>query len=200
VRSERPAKGDARENALLEAAERLLEAGQFADASVADLARAASISRANFYFYFASKQALLASVVDAAVGKFNNQILLALDATESPAVSLRSTVAAAAQLWWEHRAVLSASYELGASIPEVYDRTMANLAVVRAPTVELLQRYGKVPEARDLEAATGLVAALTFMSERSFYHLMRSDPTIADRDELTERLARIWLRAFGLED
>jgi AcrR family transcriptional regulator len=199
-RSERPAKGDSRERALIETAERLLEAGEFEQASVADLTRAANISRATFYFYFASKQAVLASVVDAAITTFNSQILSALDETGSPSKAVRSTVTAAAELWWDHRAVLIASFELGSSIPEVYDRTMANQAIVREPTVELLRRYGTVPEAGDPDAALALVTALTFMSERSFYHLMRDNPSIGQRDQLADRLARIWLRSFGLPE
>jgi AcrR family transcriptional regulator len=200
-RGERPAKGDRREQALLAAAQRLLASGDFAAASVADLAHEAEISRAGFYFYFASKQALLASVIDSAVSQFNAEIAAVLTPgrKRSPVAALRATVQAAAELWWDHRAVLVASVELGATIPEVYERTMANLAVVRAPTVALLLRAGTVPEAQDPDEATRLVMALTLMSERNFYDLMRGRPTLADRAELVDRLTRIWVRSFGLE-
>jgi AcrR family transcriptional regulator len=200
-RAERPSKGDQRERALASAAERLLESGQFASASVADIAREAHLSRASFYFYFASKQALLAHVIDAAVQQFNDDIVTTLDPkdTRSPAQALAATVAAAAQLWWNHRTVLVASVELGAAIPEAYERTMQNFAIVRAPTVALLQRDGRVPEAADPDAATRLVTALMLMTERSFFDLMRGTPTISERDELTALLVTIWLRAFGLD-
>jgi hypothetical protein len=38
------------------------------------------------------------------------------------------------------------------------------------------------------------------MSERNFFHLMRGNPTIGDRESLTATLQRIWLRSFGLDD
>jgi TetR/AcrR family transcriptional regulator, ethionamide resistance regulator len=200
-RAERPSKGDLREQALLQAAERLLGAGVFADASVADIAREAQISRASFYFYFASKNALLACVIDTAVQGFNEQIMLTLDPADSrsPAEALAATVAAAGQLWWDHRAVLVASVELGASIPEAYERTKENLAIVAVPTVALLQRHGRVPEASNYESASRLVTALSLMTERSFFDLLRGTPSIAQRNELTELLTTIWLRAFGLD-
>lgn len=71
---------------------------------------------------------------------------------------------------------------------------MANIAVVREPTVALLRRHGQVPEAHDAEQ---LVTALILMTERTFYDLMRGTPTLAQRDALTTRLTRIWQRAFG---
>jgi TetR/AcrR family transcriptional regulator, ethionamide resistance regulator len=197
----RMSKGDRREQALLEAAERLLAEGRFADVSVAQLAEEAGISRAGFYFYFASKDVLLASVVDRAVRDFNERIAadLAPDAGTSPAEQLRGSVFAAADLWWQHRTVLLASVELGTALPEVYQRTIDNIAVVAQPTVALLRRHGTVPEADDEEEATQLVMALILMSERNLHHAMRERPSRAQLDALAERLARIWLRAFGLE-
>ncbi len=199
-RAERPSKGDRRERALLDAAARLLEAGSFAEASVAVIAEEAEISRASFYFYFSSKQALLASLIDEAVLDFTLRILDVVDEDDAsaPAEAVAATVRAAADLWWDHRTVLLASVELGASIPEVYQRNLDNFAIVRAPTVELLQRHGRVPEAHDLEQATQLVMVLMLMTERNFYDLVRGTPTTADRDALTARLTTVWLRAFGL--
>ena len=199
ARPDRPTKGDRRERALIEAAERLLGEGTFEQASVTELAQAAGISRANFYFYFVSKQALLASVIDAAVEQFNARIAgqLAPAENQPPAALIKASVEAAADLWWEHRTVLLASVELGAHIPEVYERTMSNVAVVRAPTVALLRHHGQVPEAADPDESERLVTALILMTERNFYDLMRTDPTRTDLQQLTERLTRIWQRAFG---
>ena len=202
LRDSAPSKGDRREQALVAAAQRMLADGTFEEASVADLATEADISRAAFYFYFASKQALLASVVDSAVSQFNAQILAELDpdVDTDPSEALRATVRAAGTLWWDHRAVLEASYDLGTSLPEVYDRSMRNIGVVTAPTVELLLRHSTVREARNREDAEKLVTALVLMSERNFYDLMRRDPTKADLDALIELLSGIWLRAFGFDE
>jgi len=201
-RRETPSKGDLRERALLDAARRLLEQGTFADVSVAEIAQEAHISRAAFYFYFASKQSLLASLVDQAVTDFNSFIVGVGEANDAvgPAEAIRSTVVAAAQLWWNNSTVLRASVELGAVMPEVYARTIENLEIVRAPTVALLRKYGTVPEARSAEQSAELVRVLTFMAERSLYDLMRGHPTERDRDRLVDQLTTVWLRAFGIDD
>ncbi len=197
---DRPSKGDQREIALIEAAERRLDAGTFAAASVATLAAEAGISRAGFYFYFASKDALLVSVIDRAVGDFNEQIIavMAPDADRPPADALMDATRAAAALWWEHGTVLVASTDLGASVTEVYDRTATNFAIVREPTLDLLLRHGTVPEARDEDEGRALVTALLWMMERNLYDCMRSRPERAVLDALAERLGRVWVRAFGL--
>jgi TetR/AcrR family transcriptional regulator, ethionamide resistance regulator len=200
-RGGRPSKGDQREEAILDAAERLVMAGGYASASVADLAEAAGISRAAFYFYFASKEALLASVVDRAVQGFNDRIAAVMDVPDGadPAAALRASVEAAGELWWEHSAVLCTSVELGARMPEVYQRTQENLAIVNRPTVAMLRRYGRVPEAEDPEEADALVVDLTLLSERVFFHVMREGPARDELDRAVGRIARIWLRAFGLD-
>src|SRR5438093_11074143 len=56
--------GDERERAILATFERLLEERPLHEISVDDLARGAGISRPTFYFYFASKEAVLLSLVD----------------------------------------------------------------------------------------------------------------------------------------
>lgn len=91
-----------------------------------------------------------------------------------------------------------AGVELAMSVPEVYEQGMADVAMVRAPTVELLRRYSRVPEAGDPEDTERLVTSLILMSERNFYHLARRDSRREEYDALAARLARVWQRAFGL--
>jgi len=200
-RSDRPPKGDTRQEALLAAADALLQQGRFSDASVATLAEAAGISRAAFYFYFASKEALLATVLDRAIRGFNDRIATILDpaTVTDAAAAIRASVEAAGELWWQHNAVLCASFELGTRIPEVYERTQKNLAIVQGPTSILLRRVGRVPEAADPKEAAALVLVLIQSAERVLYDLMRGRPTRKQLKSTTDRLARLWLRAFGLE-
>lgn len=200
-RATQPTKGDRQERALLDVGLRLLEAGTAASVSISEIADAAGISRASFYFYFSSRQALFASVVDETVSAFNKRITdVAGHDYDDPASAVRATIEFAAQLWWDHAAVMRSSVELGVTMNDLYARTMQNIATVRSPTVELLKRYGRVPEASDDFAAAELVTVLILLCERTFYDLMRGHPTLADRDRLVERLSSIWLRSFGLAD
>src|SRR5688572_25866239 len=67
-RSARPS-GDDRELAILATAERLLAERPLSAISVDDLARGAGISRPTFYFYFASKDAVLLTLLDRVVAE-----------------------------------------------------------------------------------------------------------------------------------
>ncbi len=55
------------EQSVCDATERLLATRRFADLSVADILSEAGVSRASFYFYFASRYALLSAVSERAV-------------------------------------------------------------------------------------------------------------------------------------
>src|SRR5829696_595373 len=61
--------GDDRELAILTTAERLLAERSLGSISVDDLARGAGISRPTFYFYFASKDAVLLTLLDRVVAE-----------------------------------------------------------------------------------------------------------------------------------
>src|ERR671916_1961371 len=65
-RTPRPS-GDERQMAILATAERLLEDRTLSEISIDDLARGAGISRPTFYFYFASKDAVLLALLDRVV-------------------------------------------------------------------------------------------------------------------------------------
>ncbi len=67
-RSTRPS-GDERQLAILGPAERLLKERPLADISVDDLASGAGISRPTFYFYFASKEAVLHTLLEHAIAE-----------------------------------------------------------------------------------------------------------------------------------
>ena len=57
-----PRKGERREQAILDATERLLATTPFADLTIDDIARGAGISRSALYFYFASKEQVLTAL------------------------------------------------------------------------------------------------------------------------------------------
>lgn len=59
-----PTKGDQREQALIDAARVVFRDKSIGQVTIDELAGAAGIARSGFYFYFESKQALLAALVD----------------------------------------------------------------------------------------------------------------------------------------
>src|SRR5271165_1309126 len=84
-RRQRPS-GDQRERAILETAERLLGERSLNEISVDDLARGAGISRPTFYFYFASKEAVLLTLLDRLVEEARSGVALALLGEETRGV------------------------------------------------------------------------------------------------------------------
>jgi AcrR family transcriptional regulator len=69
-----PTKGDQREQALLEAARVLFAKKPIKQVTIDDLASAVGIARSGFYFYFESKQALLATLCDQVVGESDEEM------------------------------------------------------------------------------------------------------------------------------
>src|SRR5215210_129378 len=61
--------GDERERAILAAFEDLLQDRPLHEIAIDDIARGAGISRPTFYFYFASKEAVLLSLLDRMVAE-----------------------------------------------------------------------------------------------------------------------------------
>jgi AcrR family transcriptional regulator len=193
-------KGDQRETDLIRCAERHLDEGSFASASVAELAAAAGVSRPTFYFYFASKEALLASVIDTAHAEIAERLITALDQPAPPADRLAATIRAGADAWWEHRAAMSAAMQLAQRVPELGERMRASMREVNERCTDLLTAHGTVPERHDRTAARNLVETLALMNERVFSHEV---PRARSRHQLApveERLLLIWTRTMGIEN
>ena len=193
-------KGDIREAGLLDVAEALLRAGNFEEASISEIAAAADISRPTFYFYFASKQALLARLIQSRVDQ-----LIALHwpamghRQDTPADDLRRTLHDVADMWIEHGVVFRTAAELSGSAPEVFDRIVAVIEAVVDNRAELLVEAGSTPEVADLATARETARTLLWMSERNFYVLSRRHGSEEEFHALAERLYRIWARVAGVD-
>ena len=191
-------RGDVREARLLEIAEGLLRDGRFEATSIAEIAAAADITRSAFYFYFASKEALLERLIETTLYELIDRRLADLDAPDkAPAERLRDLLHGVAEMWVEHAVVLSAAAELAAGVPALFDR----IAGVIASGVEAVSRMlAEHDEDTDPVHARETVSALLWMGERTFYVLARSDPSPEEFHALADRLLDIWVRATGIAD
>jgi AcrR family transcriptional regulator len=188
-------KGDLREEAILETAERLLAEKPYREIGVGELARGAGISRPTFYFYFDSKGAVLSALV----GRIADEMYRASYAWcggEDPVETTRASLAAAARLWREHGPVLRAAVETWGSVPEMrrfWEEAVARFVEASAGEIERARREGAaVPGPPDSGA---LATALIWMNERCFYtHSVGASPSLPE-EELVETLTTIWVRA-----
>lgn len=69
-----PTKGDQREQALIEAARAAFRERPTSQVTIDELAKAVGITRSGFYFYFDSKQALLAAVIDQGIAEADREM------------------------------------------------------------------------------------------------------------------------------
>ncbi|HEX5225086.1 MAG TPA: TetR/AcrR family transcriptional regulator [Solirubrobacteraceae bacterium] len=187
--------GDDRERAILATAERLLGERPLHEISVDDLARGAGISRPTFYFYFASKEAVLLALMDRLVEEARSGIELALLSEDPPRV-VRDGIASVHRTFREHRVVTIAAADARASSPalrELWARVMEVFVEETAAAIESERARGAAPAgipARDL------ATALNLMNERAFHATLAGEPPAIEDGAVDDTLVEVWLRAI----
>jgi len=98
-------------DSLLAATLQLLEDKPFSDISVADILTAARVSRATFYFYFASKFSVLCALLERAMDDIFGTVqpFLARSDEDAPEEALERSLRAVTAAWHRHRPVLQAT-------------------------------------------------------------------------------------------
>jgi TetR/AcrR family transcriptional regulator, ethionamide resistance regulator len=195
-RTPRPS-GDDRQTAILVTAERLLEDRTFSEISIDDLARGAGISRPTFYFYFASKDAVLLELLDrvveqaqAAAGDVLNHL------AEDPRARWREVISAIYEVFRSHRAVTLACAQVRGTNAEIRQlwATMLEGRVGRTTTaIEAERERGAAPvglPARDL------AVALILMSERVLYATFSDDGPAVTESSVVDVLLTVWLTSI----
>jgi AcrR family transcriptional regulator len=114
-----PRRGDERRRLLLTALEDLLATTPFAEIGISDITAAAGVTRSGFYFYFSSKAAAVAALLE----DFREQMEEAGAAwyessTASPLDRVTTTVHASAALWRSHAHLLVAMLDAASADPE----------------------------------------------------------------------------------
>ncbi|MFF3749365.1 TetR/AcrR family transcriptional regulator [Streptomyces sp. NPDC002018] len=193
-RAAAPRKGDLREQAVLDAAERLLTSTGYEAMTVADIAAGAGLTRGALYFYFGSKQEVVTALVARTVERLWEKSRVAQTA-EDPRHAIGTAMARTVDLWHEHGLVMRTAIDLSLAVPEVgalWDRTAA--LFIEAITAVLERAGVRAGDLPDQSAA--MATALCWMIERSFYQASR-----ISREELERASATcefVWLRCAGL--
>jgi TetR/AcrR family transcriptional regulator, ethionamide resistance regulator len=194
--------GDERERAILAAFEDLLGDRALHEISIDDIARGAGISRPTFYFYFASKEAVLLSLFERMIADGDARRGDTLDRiAEDPPARLRESLTAFFEVFQAHRAVTLAGADARATSAEV-----------RAVWSAIMERWvGEVADAIAGERARGaapggvpardLAISLLLMNERVHQTAFaRHEPALAE-DDVVDVLVPIWLAAiYGTAD
>lgn len=183
---------------LLESTERLLAERTLGELAVEDILREAKVSRASFYFYFESKHAILAALLERIVDDVHAAAFPYLERGETPPEqALRDALAAIVAVWREHAIVMRASLENWQAVPELRDAWGGMIGRFTAAAAAQIERDREVGVAQQGPDATRLAGALMAMNERCVYYAVASgDP--ADDEALVETLTHVWMAAIYL--
>ena len=190
--------GDQREQAILDTAEKLLSERSLRRITVEDLARGAGISRPTFYFYFASKEAVLLALVDRVVAEMRLKTDPLLERlADDPAGGWEEAIRGVWEAWRAHRALMSAASEAGSASPEVrevWERVMGDFVELCARAIERERERGAAP-ASDVSPRE-LATALNWMNERMLYVTFSGVRPAVGEEKLVPVLVGTWMSAI----
>jgi AcrR family transcriptional regulator len=192
-RSDAPRKGDLREQALLDAAEELLEHTSLENLTVEAIAQKAGISRGSLYFYFGNKHEVLAALVERTM----RTIRAHADATardESSALeAMERAVHATEQVWRSHRTVMRAAVDYSALHPAIGAAWSETVERFARTMTQILRNAGST-EDDGPDGASALAEALCWMTERTFYRAASSPE--GDLERASATIIEIWRRVM----
>jgi AcrR family transcriptional regulator len=195
-RSKRPS-GDEREAAILATAARLLEDKKFADISVDDLAKGAGLSRPTFYFYFASKEAVLLKLLEPLIAQADKGFDGAIESLPAdPRRAFREGIRIFFTAFGSHSVVARAGTEALATSPDIrviWSTFMQKWINQTAALIEYERRRGAAPENI---GALDLATSLNQMNERAMTATLVAEDGAVAQDRIVDALAHIWLTSI----
>jgi AcrR family transcriptional regulator len=178
---------------LLTATRDLLGQRRFESISVADIIAAAGVSRASFYFYFPSKQAVLAELVRRAVDQGQRAAQPWTGGEQDPIEALRSGIQAGAALWTDNAGVLTAIVENCGTDEQLRQLWRQQMGTFTDAAVARIQADPDVLRRLDGLDVRAVAASLTWLGERLYYLAATDVPPFNDRDTLVDTLTHAWI-------
>ncbi|MBO3753034.1 TetR/AcrR family transcriptional regulator [Streptosporangiaceae bacterium NEAU-GS5] len=189
-RATRPSRDDrdARE-VIVTATRRLLDERRFDELSVADILSAADVARGTFYFYFASKQEVLAELVRRAIAHGHQAAEPWLTDSGDSRDAVRHGISEGARLWRAEAAVLRAIVENWRTDEQLTELWLQLMGSFTTATAERIVADGRPDPAIDDDA---LAATLTWLGERLYYLAAIGVEPFTDEETLVDALTYIW--------
>ena len=180
---------------IFSATARLLARQSFTDVSVAQILTEAKVSRATFYFYFASKFSVLSGLLERAMNDIFETVqpFLARSPEDPPPVALRRSIRAVTQAWHRHRAVLQAANHHWHSEPELRSLWLAIAERFIAAGALEIERERAAGIITSQVPSRTLAATLFWGTERVLYIAgLGVEPTLADEEAAVDALVTMW--------
>jgi TetR/AcrR family transcriptional regulator, ethionamide resistance regulator len=193
-RKEAPPKGVLREQAILDAAEALLDREGVESMTVEQIAQGAGITRGALYFYFGSKQEVLTALVARTVQVIAEDARAAAqDLDVDPIRAIERAAERTEHHWREHGVVMRAAVEYMPFIAEVAALWRGTVETYIEEMTKVLIRAG-LPSRGGATSARSLATALCWSTERSFYIAAIGD---GDLRAARRRSLELWKRAIA---
>src|SRR3954470_15364221 len=132
-------KGDRRRQRILDAVAELLETETFEEISIAEITRRADVTRPGFYFYFPTKGAAVASLMEGLFGEFMDAAGVWYEHREADQeTGLRAGMEATVDLWRKHAVVMHGMVQAAAAekeAREIWQRWIAAFTARAVPTI-----------------------------------------------------------------
>lgn len=189
-----PSKGERRERAILDEAERQLRDVGADAMTVESIANAAGITRAALYFYFRSKNDVLAALVRRAAVEMTSGVATSDQLDASPAKAIAEAIRRTSLLWKAHGAVLRAAVDLAPGVPAIGELWGDARGQIERSAVDLV-RGGAGDDPAETDNLPAMVRALVGMTEREFYVASSRGEDI---DQVVETLQLVWNRSLRL--
>ncbi|MEZ0356525.1 TetR/AcrR family transcriptional regulator [Mycobacterium sp. ENV421] len=194
-RATRPS-GDDREAAILRTLEEMLTERPFAEISVDELAKGAGLSRPTFYFYFASKDAVLVRLFTRAITASGPDQQQSADVPRQPQQAWRDGIYAFFDSLRPNRAVVLAGLGVMATNTELREVWASFMTGWIDYTAALITRERERGAAPDTIPARDLATALNLMNERVVVAAQGTQqPTLAE-DAALESVVHIWITSI----
>lgn len=189
-RAARPS-GDDRQRAIVDTLERLLQDRALADIAIDDLAGGAAISRPTFYFYFASKQAVLLELVDRLVAEVDARLALLPAIGEDPDGWWRAALSVFVDVFSAHRAVTLTLDEARSSeeVRAVWSERSGRWTRQTAAVIATERARGAARAGVDAEA---LSTALNAMNEGVLVATIGGFPGAIAAESVLDVLLDVW--------
>jgi AcrR family transcriptional regulator len=159
---------------VLEAAEDLIMSGDFAQATVADLADKAGVARATVFSRFGSKLGVLETLAVRCSGGPTMRAIYDAVAVEDPVASLRALVIAACDHWELQGHILLTLKAVAELEPGAIDLIDSQRKEQRGSMEHIARGLGRQGRLRDLTAAQAASALHLVTSVESFMELRRN--------------------------
>jgi len=190
-------KGDRRRQRILDAVADLLETQTFEEISIAEITRRADVTRPGFYFYFPTKGAAVASLMEGLVAEFMDAAGVWYEHREADqATGLRAGMEATIALWRKHAVVMHGMVQAAAVDSEadkIWQQWIAAFTARAVPTVtaDLPGRASGSPRPADL---TQFLVDATFAAmQRDVRALVQTGVGTPD---LIDSLVHVWARTL----